>query len=49
VILEKVEESSYEYFVSRTFNSTNIEDLKHIYRNLIFVKREIIERVEGEE
>ena len=45
VILHRLEKHKYEYFVSRTFNSTNIEDLKGIFRNLLFVKQEIIEMV----
>ena len=45
VILNRLEKHKYEYFVSRTFNSTNFEDLKGIYRNLLFVKKEIIEMV----
>ncbi len=43
VILEKLGKDKYQYFVSRTFNCTNIEDLKGIYRNLMFVKEDIIE------
>lgn len=42
VILEKLDTNKYQYFISRTFNSTNIEDLKDIYRNLMFVKCEIM-------
>ena len=45
VILNRLERHKYEYFVSRTFNSTNFEDLKGIYKNLLFVKEEIIEMV----
>ena len=45
VILEKLGQNSYRYFVSRDFNCTNIEDLKGIYQNLIFVKNEIIESI----
>jgi hypothetical protein len=48
VILKKLGKDKYQYFVSRTFNSTNIEDLKGIYRNLMFVKNEIIEIVKRE-
>jgi hypothetical protein len=43
VILEKLGKDKYQYFVSKTFNSTNINDLKNIYKNLLFVKDEIIE------
>jgi len=45
VILNRLEKHKYEYFVSRTFNSTNFEDLKGIYKNLLFIKQEIIEMV----
>ena len=34
--------------VSKNFDSTKIEDLKDIYRNLLFVKNEIFEFVKGE-
>jgi len=45
VILEKLGENKYQYFVSENFDSTKIEDLKGIYRNLLFVKEEIIEMI----
>ncbi|SHO80343.1 hypothetical protein MNB_SV-15-241 [hydrothermal vent metagenome] len=38
VILEKLGENSYQYFVSSNFDSTKIEDLKDIYKNLLFIK-----------
>ncbi len=43
VILEKISTNKYQYFVSKIFNATNIEDLKFIYQNLLFVKNEILE------
>jgi len=46
VILEKLDTNKYQYFISRTFNSTNIKDLKDIYRNLMFVKCEIMREFE---
>ncbi len=48
VILEKLGVDKYQYFISKVFNSTNLEDLKGIYRNLKFVKNEIIEMVRKE-
>lgn len=48
VILEKLGKDKYQYFVSRDFNSTNLEDLKDIYKNLMFVKNEIIKKVKAE-
>ena len=48
VILEKLGKDKYQYFVSENFDSTKIEDLKGIYRNLMFVKNEIIEKIKSE-
>jgi hypothetical protein len=48
VILERLELHKYQYFVSRTFNCTNIKDLKGIYKNLLFIKNEIIESIKNE-
>jgi len=45
VILEKLGEGKYQYFVSENFDSTKIVDLKAIYKNLVFVREEILERV----
>jgi len=42
VILEKLGVNKYQYFVSQNFDSTKLEDLKDIYKNLLFVKSEII-------
>lgn len=43
VILEKLGVDSYQYFVSRNFDATRYDDLVDIYKNLLFVKNEIIE------
>jgi len=48
VILEKLGKDKYQYFVSENFDSTKIADLKGIYKNLIFVKEEIIEMLKSE-
>ncbi len=48
VILEKLGVNKYQYFLSEPFNSIKIDELKGIYRNLQFVKNEIIERVRQE-
>jgi hypothetical protein len=45
-ILEKLERHKYQYFISQNFDSTRIEDLKAIYRNLLFVKNEILAMVD---
>ncbi len=46
VILDKLELHKYQYFISQNFDSTKIEDLKLIYKNLLFVKNEILAMVE---
>jgi hypothetical protein len=47
VILEKLERHKYQYFISQQFDSTRIEDLKAIYKNLLFVKNEILAMVDA--
>ncbi|KOR31577.1 hypothetical protein TI05_12680 [Achromatium sp. WMS3] len=47
VILEKLEHHKYQYFISQNFDSTKIEDLKLIYKNLLFVKNEILAMVDA--
>jgi hypothetical protein len=49
VILEKLQKDKYQYFISRTFNCTNIEDLKAIFKNLLFVKHETLKMVKNEQ
>jgi hypothetical protein len=44
-ILEKLNVGKYQYFISQNFDSTKIGDLKLIYKNLLFVKNEIISMV----
>ncbi len=41
-ILEKLDIGKYQYFISQNFDSTKIDDLKLIYKNLLFVKNEIL-------
>ncbi len=48
VILEKLGKDKYQYFISKPFDSTDIEKLKGIYRNLQFVKDEIIQMARQE-
>ena len=48
VILEKLGKNKYQYFLSHNFNSTNIEDLKSIYKNLMFIKKELIKMTKKE-
>jgi hypothetical protein len=42
VILNKLAQDKYQYFISHTFNATNINDLKCIYKNLLFVKHNLL-------
>jgi hypothetical protein len=42
VILEKLEKDTYQYFISKNFDSTKLEDLKDIYKNLLFVKSKLL-------
>jgi hypothetical protein len=48
-ILEKLDTGKYQYFISQNFDSTKIGDLKLIYKNLLFVKNEIINMVEAQQ
>ena len=48
VILEKLGKDTYQYYVSENYDSTKIDDLKGIYKNLMFVKEEIIAKIEEE-
>ena len=38
IILEKLENDNYEYYVSKPFDCLNFDDLKQIYINLQAVK-----------
>ena len=42
VILEKLNKDKYQYFISPNFDATKIDDLKSIYKNLVFIKNEIL-------
>jgi hypothetical protein len=44
VTLHKIKEDTYEYYFSESYNSMKIEELKDIYRLLLFVKYEIKEK-----
>ena len=41
VILEKLAENKYQYFISVNFDSSKIDDLKSIYQHLLFIKADI--------
>ena len=49
LILERLKKHKYQYFVSQQFDSTRIDDLTAIYKNLLFVKQEIIEMIKNGE
>ena len=42
VILERLKVGKYQYFVSKNFDCTKIDDLKNIFKHLTFVKNEIM-------
>ncbi len=48
VILEKLDKDKYQYFVSKRFDSSNIDGLKSIYKNLLFIKNEIAQMIKDE-
>jgi len=48
VILKRLKRHTYHYFVSKSFDALRIEDLKEIYKNLLFVKEEITEMIKKE-
>ena len=45
IYLQKLDIDKYQYFISQNFDSTKIDDLKSIYKNLLFVKNEILTMV----
>jgi len=45
VILEKLGEDNYQYFISENFDSSKIGDLVKIYKNLLFIKQDILKRI----
>lgn len=45
VILEKIGKNRYQYFISKNFDSSDINGLKFIYKNLLFIKNEIVEMI----
>jgi hypothetical protein len=46
VILEKLAENKYQYFISINFDSTKIADLTAIYKNLVAIKEEIFQMLD---
>ncbi len=42
VILEKLSLHCYQYCISHTFNATHFNNLQQIYKNLCFIKQEIM-------
>ncbi len=48
VILEKVGNDEYQYFISKSHDSTDLEKLQGIYKNLLNVKQEIFDLLSDE-
>ncbi|MEA3228746.1 MAG: hypothetical protein U9P38_06725 [Campylobacterota bacterium] len=48
VILKKLEKERYEYFISKGFDSMRIEDIKSIFKNLLVIKQEIVNKIAEE-
>ncbi|MFK5976155.1 MAG: hypothetical protein QM493_06570 [Sulfurovum sp.] len=48
VILRKLDKDKYEYFVSNKLDSMRVDDLIQIYKNLLFIKSEIIDLITKE-
>jgi hypothetical protein len=46
VIVEKLAENKYQYFISINFDSTKIADLTAIYKNLVAIKEEIFQMLD---
>ncbi len=46
MILERFEKHKYQYFVSKSFDSSDINGLTAIYKNLIYIKNEVIEMID---
>lgn len=42
VILEKLGDNNYKYFVSGNFDSSKINDLKDIYKHLMYIKNDVL-------
>jgi len=47
VILEKLGKDKYQYYISKNFDSSDIVGLKNIYKNLLFIKDEVIKMVDA--
>jgi hypothetical protein len=48
VVLEKIGQEKYQYFVSQNFDSTKITDIQDIYKHLLFIKDDIIKKIQEE-
>jgi len=46
VIVEKLAENKYQYFISINFDSTKLADLTAIFKNLVAIKEEIFKMVD---
>ncbi len=48
VILQKLDKNRYQYFVSKKFDGMRIDDLSIIYKNLLYIKNNIIKELGSE-
>jgi len=48
VIVEKLDREMYQYFLSQNFDATKLGDLTQIYKHLLYVKHEILTRIDEE-
>jgi len=42
MILTKLSQYKYQYFISKNYDSTDLDKLINIYKSLLFVKQEIL-------
>jgi len=47
VILEKLAQDTYQYFLSQNFDATKLDDLIEVYKHLVCVKQEILARIDA--
>ena len=47
VILEKLAQDTYQYFLSQNFDATKLDDLTEVYKHLVCVKQEILARIDA--
>ncbi len=48
MIVEKLAQDTYQYFLSQNFDATKLDDVTQIYKHLVCVKQEILARIDRE-